>query len=100
MAGDVLTAMPISARSISAQASTTLIRDTAWSSRSSLTEGLTENADGSVDVFFGPKPPASGESNWVPTQPGKGFEVMFRFYGPEKPLFEKTWLLPDIEKVE
>jgi hypothetical protein len=25
--------------------------------------------------------------------------VLFRFYGPEKPLFEKTWRLPDIEKV-
>jgi hypothetical protein len=23
--------------------------------------------------------------------------VMFRFYGPEKPLFDKTWMLPDIE---
>jgi len=27
------------------------------------------------------------------------FEVLFRFYGPEKLLFEKTWRLPDIEKV-
>jgi len=25
--------------------------------------------------------------------------VLFRFYGPEKPLFEKTWRLPNIEKV-
>jgi hypothetical protein len=24
---------------------------------------------------------------------------VFRFYGPEKPLFEKTWRLPDIEKI-
>jgi len=24
--------------------------------------------------------------------------VLFRFYGPEKPLFDKTWQLPDIEK--
>jgi len=24
--------------------------------------------------------------------------VLFRFYGPEKPLFEKTWRLPDIQK--
>ncbi len=27
------------------------------------------------------------------------FEALFRFYGPEKPLFEKTWKLPDIERV-
>src|SRR5215813_4421561 len=25
---------------------------------------------------------------------------MFRFYGPEKPLFDKTWKLPDIEVSE
>lgn len=76
-----------------------LIRDTSWSSRSSLTPGLQKNAEGSVDVFFGPKAPEGRQSNWVPTQPDKGFEVLFRFYGPEKPLFEKTWRLPDIEKL-
>ena len=27
------------------------------------------------------------------------FEVLFRLYGPQKPLFDKTWKLPDIEKV-
>jgi hypothetical protein len=27
------------------------------------------------------------------------FEVLFRLYGPEKPLFDKTWKLPDIEKI-
>jgi hypothetical protein len=66
---------------------------------SSLTPGLTKNADGSVDVYFGPKAPAGKESNWVPTKSGGGFEVMFRFYGPEEPLFDKTWKLPDIELV-
>ena len=39
------------------------------------------------------------ESNWVPTIANGKFEVLFRFYGPEKPLFDKTWKLPDIEKV-
>jgi len=24
---------------------------------------------------------------------------MFRLYGPEKPLFDRTWKLPDIEKI-
>lgn len=28
------------------------------------------------------------------------FEVLFRFYGPEKPLFDKTWKLGDIEEVK
>jgi hypothetical protein len=28
-----------------------------------------------------------------------GDEALFRLYGPEKPLFDKTWKLPDIEKI-
>jgi hypothetical protein len=28
------------------------------------------------------------------------FEVLFRFYGPEKALFDRTWKLPDIEKMK
>jgi hypothetical protein len=76
-----------------------LIRDQKTVSRSSLTPGLQKNADGSVDVYFGPKAPAGKELNWVPTSTGGGFEVLFRLYGPEKPLFDKTWKLPDIEKV-
>ena len=76
-----------------------LIRDTERSSRGSNSPGLQKNADGSVDVFFGPKAPAGKESNWVPTKAGRGFEALFRFYGPEKPLFDKTWKLPDLEKL-
>lgn len=75
------------------------IRDARWPSRSSQTPGLQQNDDGSVDIYFGPEAPDGKESNWVPTSAGGGFEVLFRFYGPEKPLFEKTWRLPDIEKV-
>ena len=73
------------------------IRNARWPSRSSQTPGLHENADGSVDVYFGPKAPEGKESNWIPTSTDGGFEVLFRFYGPEKPLFDKTWRLPDIE---
>jgi hypothetical protein len=75
------------------------IRDVPWPGRSSRTPGLRTNRDGSVDVCFGPAAPAEGESNWVPTRTGRGFEVLFRFYGPEKPLFERTWRLPDIARV-
>jgi hypothetical protein len=38
------------------------------------------------------------KSNWIPTSAKGKFEVIFRFYGSEKPLFDKTWVLPDIEK--
>ncbi len=56
------------------------------------------NADGSVDVYFAPKPPAGLDSNWIPT--GEDFFLLFRLYGPEKPLLEKTWKLDDLEKVK
>jgi len=75
------------------------IRNAQWPSRSSNTPGLQKNSDGSVDIYFGPKASAGKETNWVPTSTGGGFEVLFRFYGPEKPLFDKTWKLPDIEKM-
>jgi hypothetical protein len=75
------------------------IRNARWPSRSSQTPGLQKNADGSVEVYFGPHAESGKQSNWIPTNAGGGFEVLFRFYGPENPLFEKTWRLPDIEKL-
>jgi len=75
-----------------------LIRDTKWSSRSSKTPGLQQNADGSCDVYFGPRAPAGQESNWVPTDASGECEVLFRLYGPELAFFEKKWILPDIER--
>ena len=76
-----------------------LVRDMKWASRSSQTPGLEKNADGAVDIYFGPKSPEGKDSNWVPTSAAGKFEVLFRFYGPEKALFEKTWKLPDLEEV-
>jgi hypothetical protein len=58
------------------------------------------NADGSVDVYFGPRAPKGKEQNWVPTHPDKGFFVVFRFYGPLEGYIEKTWVLNDFELVE
>ena len=76
-----------------------LIRGQPWSSRSSNTPKLQKNADGSVDVFFAPKAPTGKETNWVPTNANGRFEVLFRLYGPEKPFFDKQWVLPDIEHI-
>ncbi len=75
------------------------MRDMPWPSRSSQTSGLQMNGDGSVELYFGPEAPTGKEANWIPTKPGGMFEVLFRVYGPEKPLFDKTWVLPDIEQV-
>ena len=81
------------------RATHTLIREMPRSGRSSQSPGLQTNADGSVDIHFGPNAPAGKESNWVPTRADGKFEVLFRFYGPEKAVFDKTWKLPDIERV-
>jgi hypothetical protein len=82
------------------RATHTFIRNARWVGRSSQTPGLKKNADGSVELYFGPKPPAAGEWNWVPTDPKGHFEVLARFYGPEKALFDKSWRLNDIEEVK
>ncbi len=56
------------------------------------------NADGSVDIFFGPEAPDE-QGNWIKTVPGKGWFPIFRFYGPAEPYFDKTWKLEDIVAV-
>jgi hypothetical protein len=77
-----------------------LVRDLSRASRSSQIPEMQKNADGSVDVYFAPQPPAGKESNWVPTKPGGTFEVMFRAYAPTKVFFDKTWRLADIVQLE
>ncbi len=76
-----------------------LIREMPSSSRASNMPDVQQNADGSVDVWFGPEAPAGKESNWIPTNADGRFEVLFRFYGPEPALFDKTWVLPDLVRV-
>ena len=76
-----------------------LIRNVSRPSRSSQSPGLQKQNDGSVNIYLGPRPPAGNEPNWVPTNADGKFEILFRFYGPTKPLFDKTWRLPDIEEV-
>lgn len=76
-----------------------LIRNMVRASVASNAAGVQKNADGSADIYFGPTSPVGKESNWVPTDPQREFELMLRVYGPRKEFFEKKWVLPDIEKV-
>jgi len=62
-------------------------------------EGMIQNADGSYDVYFGPKAPKGKESNWIQTVSGKGWNMLFRLYGPLDPWFDKTWWLGEPELV-
>jgi hypothetical protein len=74
-----------------------LIKGVPRASRSSQIQELQKNADGSIDIYFGPKAPPGKDSNWVPTDPARGFELMARFYGPKKEFFDKVWKLPDVQ---
>ncbi|HWK63308.1 MAG TPA: DUF1254 domain-containing protein [Rhizobiaceae bacterium] len=76
-----------------------LVKDMGRASRASNAEDVQKNSDGSVDIYFGPNAPAGSESNWVPTDPQRGFELMFRVYGPRKEFFDKMWVLPDVERI-
>ena len=66
----------------------------------STTKGIQENADGSFDLFFGPKAPKGKESNYVPTADGKKYFLLFRFYGPEPAVFDQSWILNDFELIK
>jgi hypothetical protein len=76
-----------------------LVRNMPRASLASITTGVQTNPDGSVDVYFGPKAPPGRESNWVPTDPARKFELLFRLYEPQPALFDKTWKLPDVERL-
>lgn len=67
---------------------------------SSRKEDIVVNDDGSIDVWFGPEAPEGHEANWVQTNPDRGWFTYFRFYGPTEAFFDKSWALPDIEKVD
>ena len=71
--------------------------DQKFPSVSSQNKGFKTNADGSVDVWFGPKAPAGFENNWVQTIPGKGWFMILRLYGPLESWFNKTWRPGEIE---
>jgi hypothetical protein len=44
--------------------------------------------------------PAGKENNWVQTNPGEGWNVIFRLYSPLKPWYDKTWRPSEIELVK
>jgi len=63
-------------------------------------EGLKVNKDGSVDIYFGPEPPKGQKNNWIQTIPNRGWNMLFRVYGPLDPWFDKTWYPGDPELVK
>ena len=57
------------------------------------------NADGSVSIYVGPRAPRGIESNWIDTA-GKRPMPMFRFYGPQKALNNKSFKMPDLVRID
>src|SRR6266481_1636440 len=59
-----------------------------------------QNADGSTDLYLGPKAPEGKQANWLATVPGKGYFAILRLYGPTEAAINKSWKPGDIEKVK
>jgi hypothetical protein len=61
---------------------------------------LVQNADGSTDLYLGPKALQGKEANWLATVSGKGYFAIIRLYGPTEAAIDKSWKPGDIEKVK
>jgi hypothetical protein len=62
---------------------------------------IAQNADGSYDLSFGPSlPQGTPESNWIKTNPGQGFLVALRRYGPTKAFYDESWIPDDVVKMK
>jgi hypothetical protein len=68
--------------------------------RSSRQPDLVQNADGSVDLYVSPTAFKGLEKNWIPSVPGRAWFAYFRLYAPSEAHFNRTWTLPDFEKVK
>ena len=63
-------------------------------------EDMDKNADGSVDIYLSPTALKGHEKNWIQTVPGRAFYAYLRLYGPLEPYYDRSWVLPDIEKAK
>lgn len=73
------------------------LRNIEKSTIDSTMKDVKKNADGSVDIYFGPKPEKGKESNWLITHPGRRFFLLGRFYGPQPELYGDDFELNNIE---
>ena len=65
----------------------------------STTDGLAENADGSLTIYLQHTKPADKlVSNWLPAPTGI-FNLTMRYYTPLAPVLNKTYKLPAVRKV-
>jgi len=58
-----------------------------------------QSADGTTDLYIGPKAPEGKEANWLATAPGRGFFAILRLYGPGERAVDYSWVPGDIVKI-
>ena len=58
----------------------------------------TQNSDGTIDLYVGPKAPDGKQANWLPTAPGRGFFAILRLYGPDESAINYSWKPSDFAK--
>ena len=80
-------------------ASASMVQNTVNDAARSGYDEFEMNADGSLDLYFGPESTGNPETNWIQTIPGRAFYPMFRCYTPTAPLFDGTWTLADVEPI-
>ena len=73
------------------------IRNIEKSTIDSTMKDVKKNEDGTIDIYFGPKPEKGKEANWLITDPKRRFFLLSRFYGPKPALFGKDFELNNIE---
>jgi hypothetical protein len=64
----------------------------------SMLDKFATNADGSVDLFFGPSAPEGREGQWIRTDPSRRWFAYFRIYGPRDAALDGSWKPGDFEE--
>lgn len=64
------------------------------------TPAAVPDGDGSTRIFIGPSAPLTAPaSNWIRTDPSRGWFAILRLYGPRPAFFDKTWRPSEIARV-
>ena len=57
------------------------------------------NADGSVDLYFGPTAPRGDKRNWIRTVNGRRWFPCLRYYSPLEPFVDDAWAPGEIVEI-
>jgi hypothetical protein len=71
-----------------------------WPSVYKNRKNLVINPDGSVEIWFGPKPAAGFKENWIQTMAGKGWYAILRLYSPQEAWVNGTWRPGGMEEIK